>query len=347
MTKDLVLQALRSHAGEFVSGAALSEELGISRTAVWKAVEVLRGEGWPIESQPRRGHRLAPVADVLSEEGIRRYLRQPGPEVRFFPSITSTNTVLKQLALQDVPAGLALVAETQTGGRGRMGRSFYSPPASGLYLSLLLRPRTEASKAVLLTACAAVAVAETVEELSGVRPGIKWVNDLLVDGRKICGILTEAGLDVETGLVSHVIVGIGINTRIPREGFPEELRDIAGAAFGTLPVPDLRCRLAAGILNRLWTWAEDPGSEEIFEKYRSRSLAPGQGILILEPGKDPVPAVALGLDRDYALRVRLEDGDQRLLRSGEISIRTLHPGEKFAMMQDNPTKEGCAEAQRS
>ena len=347
MTKDLVLNALKSHPDTYVSGAALSAGLGVSRTAVWKAVESLRKEGHPIVSHPRRGHCLASGGDVLSEAGIRRYLTHPGLQVRFFPVITSTNTVLKQMALENAPAGLALVAESQTGGRGRLGRSFFSPAGSGLYLSLLLRPEMEAAQATLLTACAAVAVAESMEELSGIRPGIKWVNDLFVEGRKVCGILTEAGLDLETGRVSHVIVGIGINIRPPREGFPEELRDIAGSAFGSLPVPDLRNRLAAGILNRLMAWAQNPGAQEIFEKYRERSLAPGQPILILEPGREPVAAEALGLERDYALRVRLEDGSERLLRSGEISIRALHPDGKFVMMKGDSTKEGCAGAQGS
>ena len=321
MTKDHVLSILRQHPDQFVSGSALASDLRISRTAVWKAVEQLREEGYPILSVPRRGHRLSSGGDVLSEQGIRSFLTRSDLEVRFFPTITSTNTVLKQLAAENAPAGLALVAAEQTAGRGRLGRSFYSPSGTGLYLSLLLRPELEAAQAVCLTACAAVAVAESLESLADVHPAIKWVNDLYLGGKKVCGILTEAGLDCETGRMSYVVVGIGINTRLPAGDFPPEIRDVAGAVFGDTPIPDLRNRLAALVLDRLMTYAADPASPSLFEAYRRRSLVPGRSIRILAPGRDPVPALALGLEPDYALRVRLEDGTEQLLRSGEISIR--------------------------
>lgn len=321
MTKEKVLQALQARPGEFVSGGELASALSLSRTAVWKAVSALRKDGYPIESQPRLGHRLPPVHDVLSEEGIRRLLTRKDLEPRVFQTITSTNTVLRQMALEGAPAGLALVAAEQTAGRGRLGRSFYSPAGTGLYLSLLLRPELEAARAVCLTACAAVAVAETLESLADIHPGIKWVNDLYLGGKKVCGILTEAGLDCETGRLSHVIVGIGVNTRVPAGDFPEELRSIAGAVFGDAPLPDLRNRLAAGILDRLRTCAENPEDPALFEKYQSRSLVPGQPIRILAPGQEPVPALALDLLPDYGLRVRLDDGTEQILRSGEISIR--------------------------
>ena len=319
MNKKTLLELLRQ--GRYVSGAELAGALRLSRTAVWKAVEQLRREGYPIDSIPRRGHRLSSGSDVLSAEGIRRYLSHSELSLRYFPTITSTNTVLKALAAENAPAPLALVAGEQTAGRGRLGRSFYSPPESGLYLSLLLRPDLEAADATRLTACAAVATAEAIRELSGIRPDIKWVNDLLIRGRKVCGILTEAGLNLETGRMDYVVIGIGINTRIPAREFPEEIRETAGAVFGSDPVPDLRNRLAASILDHLLDDSTDPASEEVFRKYRDASLAPGQPIRILSPGREPVPAQALELERDFSLRVRLEDGSEQLLRSGEISIR--------------------------
>ena len=320
-TKDQVLQSLTDHPDQYVSGGELARRLRLSRNAVWKAVEQLRKEGYPIDSQPRKGHRLSSGGDVLSEGGIRKYLRHPELEIRVFPVISSTNTVLKQLAADGAPAGLALVAAEQTAGRGRMGRSFYSPAGSGLYLSLLLRPELEVADATRLTACAAVAVAETLESLADVHPGIKWVNDLLIGEKKVCGILTEAGLDCEAGRLSYLIVGIGINTRIPPGDFPEELRTIAGAVFGDAPIPDLRNRLAAGVLDRLFAYAAAPDDPEIYAAYRRRSTVLGKPIRILAPGKEPQPATAVDLAPDYALRVRLPDGSEQLLRSGEISIR--------------------------
>lgn len=321
MTKEQVLAMLRERPDQFISGEALASGLNVSRTAVWKAVEQLRREGYPISSVNRLGHRLSSGSDVLTEEGIRSRLTVPGLQVRVFPTISSTNTVLKQLASEDAPAGLALVAGEQTAGRGRLGRSFYSPSGSGLYLSLLLRPELEASDAVKLTACAAVSVAEAIETLADVHLEIKWVNDLFLGGKKVCGILTEAGLDCETGRMNYVIVGIGINTRVPAGDFPEDLRQIAGAVFGDAPVPDLRNRLAALVLDRLMSCSADPASPVLFEKYRSRSMVLGRPVHILSPGQAPVPATAVGLAPDYSLQVRLEDGSLRLLHSGEISIR--------------------------
>ncbi len=263
-----------------------------------------------------------PGNDALSEEGIYRHLRHKELEVRVYKTIPSTNTALKAMAAGGAGAGLALIAAEQTAGRGRMGRSFYSPADSGLYMSLLLRPEMNAAQAVRLTACAAVAAAETIGELSGREAQIKWVNDIYMDGRKVCGILTEAGIDGESAGMRYVVVGLGVNLRVPEGDFPEEIRSIAGAAFGPEDVPELRCRLAAGILDRLWEYAADPADPAVLEAYRRRSLLPGRKIRILLPGREPQDAEALGVNEDYSLRVRLPDGSQKDLASGEVSVRT-------------------------
>lgn len=321
MTKEQVLKVLQEHPDAFVSGAALAEQLQLSRTAVWKAIRQLKADGYVIEAVTSQGYRLLSDSDVLSAEGIARYLRHPEIRPQVFPALTSTNTVLKSLAAEDAPAGTAVLAVTQTAGRGRLGRSFYSPSASGLYLSLLLRPDLAPADAPRLTSCAAVAVAEAVSGLSGRETGIKWVNDVYMDGKKICGILTEAGIDLESGRVSYVVVGIGINLRAPEGGFPEEIRNIAGAAFDGLSVPDLRNRLAALVLDRLADYAADPFSDALFDAYAKRSFVPGRKITVLAPGKEPMPAEALRLNRNYSLQVRLEDGREEKLASGEVSIR--------------------------
>ena len=321
MTRDRVLDALREAGSEYVSGEALARSLGLSRTAVWKAIDQLRREGYRIESGPNRGYRLGADNDVLSLEGLSRYLREPRIRPQVYESIGSTNTALKSMAAEGAPEGLALIAGAQSQGRGRLGRSFYSPAGSGLYLSLLLRPDCDPGKATQLTACAAVAVAEALEELSGKSVGIKWVNDLLMDGRKVCGILSEASLDCESGTVNYVIVGVGINVRRPEGGFPEELRDIAGAAFGDESIPDLRCRLAASVLDRLWQAYEHREDGGVLEAYRKRSLVLGRPINILPREGESERATALEIEPDFALRVRLEDGTIRRLNSGEVSIR--------------------------
>ena len=321
MTKEHVLRILRDHPDAFVSGASLADQMRVSRTAVWKAIRLLKADGYDIEAVTNQGYRLLSGSDVLSAEGIRRNLRHTEIRPQVFPVLTSTNTVLKSMAAEDAPAGTAVLAVEQTGGRGRLGRSFFSPPAGGLYLSLLLRPDLPPAEAPRLTSCAAVAVAEAVEKLSGRKTGIKWVNDVYMDRKKICGILTEAGMDLETGRVSYVVVGIGINLHTPENGFPEEIRNIAGAAFDGLSVPDLRNRLAALVLDRLSDYAEDPLSDDLFEAYKNRSFVPGMKITVLAPGKEPMPAEALCLNRDYSLQVRFPDGSEKVLSSGEVSIR--------------------------
>ena len=321
MTRDEVLDFLWKHVDSYVSGAELADRLSLSRTAVWKAIGQLRDLGYEIESQPNRGYRLHSVSDVLSAEGIVRHLRHKELRLQVYKTIGSTNTTLKALAAEGAEAGLALIAEEQLMGRGRMGRSFYSPANSGLYMSLLLRPKIAAQEATRITACAAVAVAETVEELSGRPTRIKWVNDVLLDGRKICGILTEASFDCESGELAYVIVGIGINITVPEGDFPEELRQIAGAAFDGASIPELRARLAAGVLDRLFHYAAELDSPACFEAYRARSLVLGKAVNLLIPGREPEPAQVLGLNRDYSLRVRMPDDSERSVSSGEVSVR--------------------------
>ena len=321
MTKDELLSLLWQNADTYISGEELARRLSVSRTAVWKTIGQLREAGYNIESVSNRGYRLLSESDVLSEEGVRRHLKHQELKLQVYKTITSTNTVLKALAAEGAPAGLALIAGEQTEGRGRMGRSFYSPADSGLYLSLLLRPNVSAVEATRLTACAAVAVAETIEELSGRPAQIKWVNDIFVDGRKVCGILTEASVDCENGMMHYVIIGLGVNTHVPAGDFPEELRGIAGAAFDADNIPELRCRLAAGILDRLAEYTENPGAPRVFEGYKSRSLVLGKAINILAPGRDSAPAEVLDLEEDYALLVRLPDGSTTRLNSGEVSVR--------------------------
>lgn len=258
--------------------------------------------------------------DVLSAEGVARHLRRGGLRVEVYPRVGSTNTLLKARAEQGEAAGLVLIANEQTAGRGRMGRVFHSPAGSGLYLSVLYRPDMLASDAVRVTPCAAVAVAETIEALSGKRTAIKWVNDVLVDGKKVCGILTEASLDARSGRVRSLIVGIGVNVAVPDGSFPEELRTVAGSAFDAA-APELRCRLAAGILDRLTGYLDETESERCFEAYRERSIVLGKQVRLLAPGQEPTEATVLGLERDYSLLVRLRDGSERLVRSGELSLR--------------------------
>ena len=262
-----------------------------------------------------------PMTDQLSESGVRFWLKNTGLRLHVVQSISSTNTVLRQMAEEGEEEGSVLLANSQTAGRGRMDRRFYSPPGTGLYLSLLLRPRMPAADAVRITACAAVAAAEAIEETFGIRTAIKWVNDILIDGKKVCGILTEGSVDPRTGLLRYAIVGIGINITPPRGGFPPELSAIAGAVCEQ-DEPGLRCRLAALLLDRLTERCNRLPETDCYETYRRRSCIPGREILILSPDTEPVPAAALDILPDFSLLVRLQDGTEKALNTGEVSIRT-------------------------
>ncbi len=321
MTKDAVLEVLWKNAESYISGEELGKKLSVSRAAVWKAIEQLRSEGYRIESVTNKGYRLSPENDVLSAEGVRKYLKSPRIDLQYYRSISSTNTVLKKMAAEGAPEGLTLIAGAQTEGRGRMGRNFYSPSDSGIYMSLLLRPEMKAADVTSITACAAVAVAETLEELAGEPASIKWVNDVFMGGRKVCGILTEGSIDCENGIIQHLVVGIGINTGVPSGDFPEEIRNIAGAAFRQEKIPELRCRVAAGVLDRIMGYYEHLAENRFYPEYKSRSMVLGKPVSILSAGQDPEPADALDIDPDFALVVRCASGEIRRLNSGEVSIR--------------------------
>ncbi len=316
-TREDVLFALSRAEGP-VSGEALAREMGISREAVWKAVNALREEGYGVESMPNRGYQLRDRESVLTERGVRAYLGGDAP-VEIYRSIDSTNNRAKALAMAGAPHGALVIADMQTMGRGRMGRAFYSPAGSGLYMSVVLRPRVAAERAVKATVIAAVAAARAVEKLSGLRTDIKWVNDLYAGGKKLAGILTEAGMDLESGNLDYCVTGIGVNLR--REAYPEELRGIATSVEEQCGERIPRARLAAEITRGMLDMMEDMGNPGIMREYRERSNVIGREVLVTR-GDERFEAVAEAIDNDGALVVRTAEGAETL-RSGEVSLRVL------------------------
>ena len=316
--RESLAELLAESGDQFLSGEEAAEKLGVTRAAVWKAVRALEDAGARIEAVPNRGYRLAPDCDLLRASGIVRELDDPRFDVRCFDTLPSTNTYLRELAAEGAPEGVVAVAAAQTAGKGRMGRSFFSPADTGLYMSVLLRPSLAAEDAPRITTAAAVAVCEALEEVCEVMPGIKWVNDIFLDNRKVCGILTEAAFDAETGTLSHAVTGIGINVYEPDGGFPEDLRDIAGAVTRERR-RGLRAALCAAVLRHFWAlYSALPGGSCAAE-YRKRCLCIGRRVILLD-GAD-TPALALDVDDACRLRVRLDDGTEKLLSSGEIRIR--------------------------
>ena len=317
--RDAVLAELFEKRDQYLSGEELAASLSVSRSAIWKAIGQLRSEGYAIEAGTNRGYRLI-GGDVLSREGVSRYLTTPEIDVHVYSSVGSTNTLLKVWAEDGCAEGTVAMAEEQTAGRGRLGRGFYSPRGTGLYMSILLRPESNAGAALGITTAAAVAAAEAIEALSGEEAQIKWVNDIYLHGKKVCGILTEASLDVETGGLRYAIVGIGINVLRPAGDFPAELQTVAGSVFGDSALPDLRCRLAAALIDRFFAHYRALGSDDCFEAYRRRSLVLGRRVTVLTGGAAVAEGEVLDLERDYSLRIRYDNGTEGLLNSGEVSV---------------------------
>lgn len=318
-TKERLLALLEENRGSFLSGEEAAEALGVSRTAVWKAANALRTLGYAIDAVSNKGYCLSENADILSAGGIEKYLRVSSLKVQVLPSASSTNTLLREQANAGAPEGLVILANTQTGGHGRYGRSFFSPADSGIYMSLLLRPRmVSPEQATGLTTMAAVAACEAIEEVSGCKAAIKWVNDVLIAGKKVCGILTEGAFSLENQSMEYVVLGIGINVYPPREGFPEELQDIAGFVLEQQQA-DGKNALAAGFLNRFLERYRG-ADRDYAQAYRERSVVIGREIDVISPSGTR-RALALDIDRDCRLIVRYETGEIARLSSGEVSIR--------------------------
>lgn len=321
-TKEQILALFEEQKGTYFSGEEIAERLSVSRTAVWKAVNSLRAEGYQIDAVPHKGYCLSVDTDILSAQGIGKYLNEncKGMEITVLPEASSTNTLLREKAEGGAPDGSVLLANRQTAGRGRMGRSFYSPSDTGVYLSLLLRPAgLSPAQAMRLTTIAAVAACEAIEAVADKKAAIKWVNDVYLEGKKVSGILTEASFGLENNSLEYVVLGIGFNAYPPEGGFPEELAEIAGSIFEKRQ-NDGKNHLAAAFLNRFMAYYTAAETEEYVEKYRARSFVIGKEIRVLsrEGGKR---ARALDVDHDCRLLVEYPDGTREALSSGEISVR--------------------------
>ncbi len=313
--------------GSFVSGSHISERFGVSRAAVWKAVSALREEGYEIESVTNRGYRLCREPDLLNEARVRAQLEgHPWRErVQVLDTVDSTNTRCKLLAASGAPEGTVVIADCQTGGRGRLGRSFASPAGQGVYLSAILRPECEPRQLTHLTAMVAVAVLDAIEELTGLRAGIKWTNDIVCSARKLCGILTELSIEAETGGVQYAVVGIGFNCAQRPEDFPEEIRDMAGSLFMATGRPVDRSALAAATVRQLarMNGALLTRKAEYLQRYARDCVTIGARVRIVRAGEERY-ALATGIDADAGLCVRYDDGTQEVVNTGEVSVRGMY-----------------------
>lgn len=312
LKSDILSEFLKSE--DYISGEYLARKYDKSRAAVWKAVKSLTNDGYKIDAVTNKGYRLYENKEVTSAESIQSKLKS-NVKVLYYACVDSTNNVCKKLLAQGKEGVFLVVSDQQTAGRGRQGKTFVSPANSGIYFSLVIRPNTSFKNAVTATTAASVAVCCAIEKLTDKKPQIKWVNDVYLDDRKICGILTEAITNFEDGTVDSVIVGIGINLK---EGaFPEELKDVAGVLNADIN----KNQLVACVVDKLIE-INTGDYEKFIDYYRAHSMVIGKKIRIIKRNNE-ILATAVSIDRQGGLEVELENGEHTVLRSGEISIRKV------------------------
>ena len=322
-TKTEILELLEKNRNEFVSGEFIAESLGITRAAVWKNIKGLKSGGHKIHAEPHNGYSLSGLSDVLSKDGIKKYLAEDTKisNVIYLETVDSTNNYAKKHPL---PHGTLIAANEQTAGRGRYGHSFESPAGTGLYMSLVLKPEIEISKFQMITIADAVAVCLAIEDLyadSKSRIKIKWVNDVFFNSKKITGILTEAVTNFESGEIESVITGIGVN--VSTKKFTQTAGEFAGSIFGTDDeILFSRNELCAKIADYVMNFAENLSSPDLIDAYRERSLLKrGEKITYMKDG-EKLSATVKSIDDSGGLVIKTKSGVEETLRSGEVhSVR--------------------------
>ena len=322
--KGEILKLLKETDG-YVSGQELCRRFGVSRTAVWKVINQLKEEGYEIEAVRNRGYALKGAGDVLSEAELLSCLKTEwaGGRTVYFDATDSTNVQAKRLAEAHAPHGTLVVSDRQDGGKGRRGRSWASPSGVGIWMSLILRPEIAPSSASMLTLAAALAVREGILEETGLSPLIKWPNDLVLNGKKICGILTE--MSTELMEIQYVITGIGIN--VNQREFPPEIRDTATSLSLEAGRSFRRSSLIAAILKAFEkdyeAFLKTGDLSLLLEEYNACLVNRGKEVCILDPSGE-YRAVAEGIDESGSLLVTLPDGTRREIISGEVSVRGIY-----------------------
>ncbi len=317
--KEKVLKELENNKGSFVSGGSLATNLNVSRNSVWKAINALKKDGYVIEAKSNKGYQLMEDNDILSTWSISKYLNNDF-DIQVFDQVTSTNTLLKEMANDGACEKTVIVANEQTKGKGRTGKSFYSPKNSGVYLSLLLRPDITAQESLFITTCAAVAVCKAIEDICDKKAYIKWVNDIFVDDKKVSGILTEASFNIETNKLDYVVLGIGINIVTPSTGYPEDIANIATSLFHSQADSiNKKSILIAHFLDYFWEYYKNFQDKSYVQEYIDRSMLLGKSIVIKQNNNN-IKALALDIDENCRLKVKLEDNTEMWLSSGEVSI---------------------------
>lgn len=326
-TTEELLRLLEDNRERYISGQKLAETIGVSRNSIWKAISTLRSQGYDIAAVTNKGYALSQKNDLLSVQGIEHFLAPNHPFTLVVRKLVdSTNAEARRRALEGAAQANVIVAEEQSAGKGQRGKQFFSPPQTGIYLSIILRPALPADRGYLLTCAAALACAQAIEEVTGVSASIKWVNDVFCQGKKVAGILTEGALNVESGYFDYVVVGMGINVKPPVQGFPQSIAHSAGSVCPA-HAGALRNHLVAAILSRFWELYEAMPTCSFFDEYRRRCFIIGNYV-VLNGTHSRTRVRTIGLTNDFKLIVEFPDKTRQVLSSAEASsLDKLYPKE--------------------
>lgn len=322
--KTEILSMLRETDG-YISGQQICEQFQVSRTAVWKVMEQLKAEGYQIEAVRNRGYHLEKSPDVLGEAEIKSLLNTSwaGCDVLYFPETDSTNTRAKRLGDEGAVHGTLVAADRQTGGKGRRGRRWESPAGSSIYMSILLRPDIPPDQAPMLTLVMAQSTAEAIRIRTGEEALIKWPNDIVINGKKVCGILTEMSTEID--YINHVVIGVGIN--VNQETFPEEIRERAISLKTELGGSIRRSELIAAVMESFEacykTFLKTEDLSVLKARYNSLLVNKDEKVRVLEP-RNEYEACALGINDAGELIVRMQDGQEKAVYAGEVSVRGVY-----------------------
>lgn len=321
--KERILELLKQHT-DYVSGQDLCQRLGVSRTAVWKNMNALKEEGYQIDSVNNRGYKLLAEPDLIDERRIREYLhtRWLGDSILYETEMDSTNIQAKRLGEHDAINGTVVVTERQTAGRGRRGKTWVSP-AGNCYFSILLRPEVLVDRASIITLVSAMALAKTIKQVTALDTMIKWPNDVIANGKKLCGILTESSTDLE--YINYAVVGIGINTN--QTEFPEEIKEMASSIRLETGKKVNRAELLGTFLNVFETYyetfLETEDLTKLSEEYNHLLVNRGKEVKVIEKEKERI-LTAIGIDNRGGLIVEDSAGQRETIISGEVSVRGLY-----------------------
>jgi BirA family biotin operon repressor/biotin-[acetyl-CoA-carboxylase] ligase len=326
IVKDKVLRILKDSGENFVSGEKISGELGVTRAAIWKYINLIKEDGYEIEAISRKGYRIISAPDILTFEEVKDFLNTQyiGKNIIYYDSIGSTNSKAKELAEGGQEHGTVVISEEQTSGRGRLGRNWVSPKYKGIWMSIILRPDIITENISQITLLGAAAVQKAIMEM-GIKTGIKWPNDIVLNSKKVCGILTEMSGEIDH--INYIVMGIGINVNLEEEDVPLDLKDMATSLKLQSGICLDRKLLLANVLNifeKLYNdFVQNGNINEIIEICRKNSILIGKEIQLIYKGKITT-AKALDISDDGELVIENDQGIIEHIVSGEVSIRGVY-----------------------